>query len=261
MADELSADPRKQKILFVGNSLTELGIRPGVVARMVGPDVRVEVATMDDTTIMQWTQIVNRVIFSKNTHVDSIVLPFTPTHLSDGPVNQAERLGWFLAEWSDLPFLFRHITRSLADRVDLILGRSSLAYAMRMAIRNRVMGLLVPQFKATGSKISRFVRRRHEVPSETKTFETLALLARLLRERQIKLKVVAMPVPYAYDFQPGLEEACAKSGVQLIDGRGALPAQRALYLDDYHLSVKGAHAFSLWLGAELGRKTRQLTGQ
>jgi hypothetical protein len=244
-------------LLFLGNSLTNNGIDPAVFQARL-PDLKtriVEKIVPDASSLSDWYCIVSNNIASLDHPPRVLVVGFAWLQLSDQyPVN-ASRLGGFFCSVTDTSALSAMGLTNHTQVLDFLAGAGSQVYLNREAIRNRLLDVLVPNFRSVTQEMNANPGLTRKQPNTqapiVHSHSTLIRFSRMAQETGIKLVLVAMPVKDEYQLNPDLVETVKKHQIAFLDMRHTPGLENNMYLDPIHLNEVGRHRFSLALANAL----------
>lgn len=272
------------RVAFVGNSATDEGVDldvlvPGLTA--LGVKVSAGKFVADASRVDTWHFLLKDTFYDRGNSIDTAVITFYEDDLLDGNRIEIGRLAHFFTSVPDWPSVFTIDLRTFDERSEFVLSSLSAAIAVRGRLKERVLGALVPGYKAflrdvNQANLLQQQAREAALPpqstgahdpgshplspedpapgDERASLRKTRALARLLavaREEGVKLVFVAYPVPAAfegppYPLYPEMTALLAASGARLVDARDprALGLTPRHYADDVHLTPEGARVYS-----------------
>lgn len=243
-------------VVFFGNSLTRAGVDLGVMASGLAPAgvERGGVAAVypDDTTILDWIYVYEHYLARPDLEPDLLVLGFAVWHLQDADVQatQTLRLGRHFTSWASLGTLFSQDVHRSEERLNVILAKTSRAFANRERISRRVLAAL-PGYQASAARINDVLRRAEETDETDETVEpTYRQVERFLRSAAAggtRVVVVAMPTRTRYDLDPRLPDVVEENGAVFVDARDVPGLEPARFRDALHLDEAGAAIYSAYV--------------
>ncbi len=246
------------RVLFLGNSLTRLGVNLDVVdaglEELGSSGASLHAIYPDDTTVLDWLYLFEDAVVRAGAAPELLVIGFSHSHLADAPVRPAQtyRLGRFFTAWQDVPRLFVNDVTELDDRVSVVASKLSAAFADRERLSSRFLDLL-PGYRNSSRQINDVLGGQGVAPKSgaTATFDRLARLASVATEAGSRVVFVAMPTRSGYEVAPDLLRAVAVAGANIIDLRQVPGLESEHFLDSLHLGSAGAELYSEALVAEL----------
>lgn len=248
-------------VLFLGNSLTNNAIDPLSFRKPYGilhgraPDV-VEKITPDGTSLSDWYCIYRNFIAGQKTEPQVVVMGFAWAQLSDQyPIDPA-RLGGFFCSTGDIA----ELSSTGLSRHDNVLvfmaGAISHVYLNREAIRNRVLDMLIPNYRTVVQSLNNrpgMQPNGNAMPAQKAnyTYDTLRRFSRLVEQSGARLVVVAMPVQESYPIDRNLITLANEEKITLLDLRDHPQLDHTMFADAIHLNDQGRQRFSQSLASEL----------
>lgn len=250
------------RVLFLGNSLTRDGVDNQIIKQGAQPSADVSLSIEgiypDDTTICDWYYIYQTYLSKPQVVPEHVVLGFVLKQLEDGAPLHMGRLGGYFAKWSGIKEAFEKDIPGVGDRIHFTLSTVSSLFANQERIRERLLDLLVPQYRSSAQVLNRTVRQLSEQqgPKTASSYDRLRRFIRMVHHSGSKLIFVAMPLPNPYPIAAALEAVIREEGATLVDMRTAAALPLDAFPDRYHLSDKGAKLYSTALASTL--KSRRL---
>lgn len=244
VALELS-NSREYKVLFLGNSLTRVGVDESVVSAEFakrGRKARVARVYLDDTTINTW-QYVFRQHFAKECRPDLLVVGFVDRQLEDLPADY-RRLGGIAVNLRMLWEMSTVDAKDLDRRVELVLGYTFFSFSNAERVRHRVLDALVPGYRIISRTLNESAVRHRNSSVTGKSYFHLLRLMNAARENHVEVVLAAMPLPAQYSLEPELNSIIAAGEATLIDARKVEGLRPQMFFDGFHLDRKGAALFS-----------------
>jgi hypothetical protein len=242
-------------LLLLGNSLTNNGLLPP--AQVAGAPLRAAKVTPDATALWDWRCIVEHQVLSDPARrLDVVAVGFAWNQLSDQTRGDASRLGAFFCGWGDV---VRPSAIGLTHEQvgEFVAARASRTYAIRDALRNALLGRLIPGYQAhtqeANARAGDGAAAAAPQQARSRTYGALAALADRLEARGARLVVIAMPVTAAYEIDPGLLALAQRGEVTLLDYRHVYGIGPGDFLDSMHLAPSGREVLSARLAADLER--------
>lgn len=252
VVEEMATTNREGQIVFVGNSLINEAVDPVVIEKTLQEKFLVSVITPDGTSLWDWYFIIKNLFNEKDIAPDYIIVGFAWELLSTRFAAEPERLGAYFAELNDLPELFRFGMKDFSQICRFFLGKASHLFVNREAVRNKIMGSLIPGYK-------QYVRQANDTAPQEQTAVRLSgrnddyLLLRSLinvaESHATQLIFIAMPVQAHYSVDTTLIRDVLQDA--FLDYREILPSSSSMYKDDIHLNASGKSYFSTELSTFL----------
>lgn len=248
-------------VLFLGNSLTNNAIDPHSFKQPYGilqgqaPDI-VEKITPDGTSLSDWYCIYRNFIADQKAAPKVVVMGFAWAQLSDQyPIDPA-RLGGFFCSTEDIPDLSSTGLSRHDNVLVFMAGAISHVYLNREAIRNRVLDMLVPNYRTVVQTLNNRPDAQpngNTMPAQQMnyTYDTLRHFSRLVAESGARLVVVAMPVQESYPIDRNLLTLAHEQQITLVDLRDHPQLDRTMFADPIHLNDLGRKRFSAFLASAL----------
>lgn len=268
----IEAAGREFDVVFVGSSMTQIGIDPESFSEESGVTAYNAAFTNASTEALElWTlNIVEPLI-----HPDTVVLGLSSRELNDRGVGLRDVSRLLL----ESPGYRRFTAPNLALRLEATMDRISQLFRLRRSLRRpemvakAILGRSQSAFGALGERSLRDLPyafpRAFAQEFETRQLNNFTMggemltalegLASSLRERGIKLVIVNMPVTRDYltlhpngneDYRSYLEmlkSFCELADVPLIDAYAAI-SDPSLFKDPVHLGPEGQELLSASLG-------------
>lgn len=237
------------KVALVGNSATEEAVDPSLLEAMLYRTTAVltsmDLFLADGSEVTTWRAMVNQYFWKRSTPPDLIVITFFGNSLDDTENIELGRLAQFFTDVTDWPDLFRTDLRGSTQRIEFLIGSAWATYAARDRIKQRILSLVVPDYR-TFEPMLHDLNRRYEQASMKKTREeavthrALESLLAQAREQRVKVFLVAFPMRESqYKVNPAILKIASSSGADFIDMRVLIELQPAHYRDDMHLNAAG----------------------
>ncbi len=239
----------KPSIAFVGNSITERGVDPAVIANDLG--VRADVFTADDSHLNTWTWIVRMLFWKQQRTPDVLVITFHAHSLEDGRSIELGRVAHFFTDPSDWSELFDSTVTTLGERAELVASSYWATYAVRDRIRERLLGL-APGYKQLVTFENKAMKVRESSTPRSPTWKTLVRFLELARAHHTRVVFVAFPAQVTYYLAPEAVQLIEQAGMKVLDLR-VMPelAAPTNYDDEIHLSASGRAIFTKRLAKAL----------
>jgi hypothetical protein len=245
------------RTLFLGNSLTRAGVDLKTIRQNV-PAANVEDYTLesiypDDTTIVDWYYVYRTFLVNRQIAPSLVVVGYALDHLGDHSVLHMGRLGGYFGGWSDLPEAFRNDIPGLGDRIQYLVSIVSRLFANQERIRDRLLDLVVPNYRASAQLLNRATQQvaERQQMRDQQTYRRLRRFIQLVQSNGTKLVFVAMPLPNSYPIPEPLRATVDAEGALLLDLRHIKGLAAGDFPDGYHLSPSGARIYSSALTGNL----------
>lgn len=255
------------QLAFIGNSATDEGLDlPLLEATMAagGRAVRADEFVADASRINTWHFLLKHTFFDRGLAATAAVITFYEDDLLDGNRVEVGRLAQFFTSLEDWPSVFALDLPDLETRADFVLSSASAAVAVRGRVKERMLSVLVPDYKGFSRTVNALnLRMQNEAapaassaaPAGTRALERLLAMA---RAHGARLVFVAYPLPSAFTAPPYALDArmtalIEAAGHPLIDARNPrdFDLRPEHYVDDVHLGSEGALRFTRGLALRL----------
>ncbi len=247
------------RVLFLGNSLTRLGVDLGTIRENLRAGdtrgVALERMYPDDTTISDWYYVYETFLVNRHMTPELVVVGFATNHLEDRAQLHVSRLGGYFGGLQALPEAFRNDIPGLEDRIQYLLSSVSRLFANRERIRDRLLDLILPHYRDTAQTLNRATLRlgQKRYDGHRPTYRRLQRFMQLVQSHGAKLALVAMPLASYYPIPDSLKSVIAAEDGLLIDLRHVAGLTLRDFPDRYHLSPAGAKIYSAALATNLLR--------
>lgn len=259
---EQVGQPVRRSLLLLGNSLTNNGVAPHVLAAEL-PGVALAKVTPDATGLWSWQCLLDHhVVEHPGVQFDTVVIGFAWNLLSDQTRANPSRLGGMYCEWSDLARAGQIGLRDSSDIGEFIAARLIRTYALRETLRNRLFQSTVPhyvEFTQANNASSPGAVANSAAPQQQYTYRTFSALVERLKAEGTRVIVVAMPIQQGYEVDPALRELSDRGVVELLDLRRTNGIDASHYLDGIHLDSTGQQILSRALAEGLAAELRSPT--
>lgn len=247
------------RVLFLGNSLTRVGVEPDRFTAAVsaaGVDgVSAAVVHQSDSRIVEWYRMFDRYYAKEGVVPDAVVLGYAHAQIQDTPLRSEEiqRLGLYYTSVSDIEDVFEHDLTGFDERAEFLLSKVSVSYAFRDKVARGVGRALIPGYNRALLWLNRkqrqeLVRASGGTASE---YSRLERFIRKAREQGTEVAVVAMPLDGQEVTVEAASAATERAGGTFLDAQGVEVFTDGDFADDVHLSPEGAAKYSDYIGAEL----------
>jgi hypothetical protein len=242
---------KEGQIVFVGNSLIKEAVDPVYIEKALQEKYHISTITPDGTSIWDWYYIIKNQLFEKDTAPDYIIIGFAWELLSTRFEAQPERLGAYFAGVGDLLELYQFGMKDFSEICRFFLGKTSHLFVNREAVRNKVLGSLIPGYKLYVRQANATAPREQAPATRNNSidYQILHSLLNLAEAHSTRLIFIAMPVQAHYSVATTLSDDIL--GDAFLDFREILPDAASMYKDDIHLNSTGKSYFSAKLSAFL----------
>lgn len=270
------SDPKHasdHRILFLGNSLTRDGVNVDAVTEELTSSTQsdgkasvfVRKAAADGTGIVEWFYAFRNQFLEAGHAPDIVVLGFEGPgggHISDARKFDPSALGYLFSGLDDIPEVMQHDLTNFGQRGDYLLGLFSAAYANRGRVQQRVLDSIIPGYRETSERINLGIDDHQPKPSTDApeaSFSRLERFVDLAEAHGVRVVLVAIPVPDAYEIEPGLIDFAAMRNVPLIDARHVDGIDDSMFPDGLHMNATAAKRFSRFVANQLACQTARPT--
>jgi len=243
-----------RRLLFLGNSLTRLGVDLALVRHLFqrdGMSVVCDKVNPDDTTIPDWYYAFER-YFEGSSAPDDLVVGYVLNQLSDSSTVHPERIAAYFGGWRAASEVFAYDLPGFDDRVEYVLASTLVMFSEKERIRNRVLSLVVPDYRVSAQRLNQL----ESVSSHTVggTYLRLERLLKLCAARRVRMSVIAMPLPSLYEIDRSLVTTLESHGALFLDMRNVPGISPDSFPDGYHLGPQAAEVYSRQLVLNLERE-------
>lgn len=243
-------------LIFLGNSLTNNAVNAHHLESLDKSNNGISVfkITPDGTAITDWYCIYSQNFPKSEKESSLVVIGFAWSQLSDQfPINPT-RLGSFFCGIKDTQALEATGLTGHQQFLRFLAGSTSHVYANREAIRNRVLDMVIPNYKEMTQELNQPLQA--PVNSDNKqqhstTYSSFTNLAKTILNSNRHLLVMAMPVVEEYEIDPNLLSILSTLEVPLLDLRKIEKIDKNKFLDPIHLNDEGSKIFSEALAKDL----------
>ncbi len=240
-------------ILFLGNSLTRLGVTlddaRGEFAKAGDSPVRLYKVNPSDTVIADWYYLVKTQFIEPHQVPSAVVVGFAGPQLEDGENVRSTRLALY-SNFRDVPEIFHYDIRDFGSRVDYLCSRASRCFAYREKIRTIILGAL-PGYREAANTVNESTRRARPDVSLSPKYECLGRFLAMCRNAGIVTILAAMPTSTGYDVPPNLRAVIDRNGAILADLRNVSGIGSGSFTDGYHMGPQAAAIYSRALARRL----------
>ncbi len=251
------------KLVFLGNSMIHDGVDLDVfneeASKAGGTRVRAIKVNPDGTTIAEWYYLFKKQFIWTGRVPDVLVVGFEDDYASDSRPASAVHLGSMDVSIEDVPEAMRDEVRSFDERVKFILSWLLLSYANNESIHRRALDMVVPNYRE-GRLKQRDLNEPPEsddAPALDYSYSRLMKFIQVLKENDIKMILVAMPVKQDYRLDDELENILEREGITLIDMREYNGLDDDMFKDGQHLNEEGARLFTSVLSRKLMKEIKE----
>jgi hypothetical protein len=233
-------------LLFLGNSLSNNGIDATVLGS--GLDAQginfpiIEKIVPDATTIWSWSCILRNRIYTLENKPDTIFMGFAWNQLADQSRLLPTQLGGFFCSYSDLMHISEQTTMSSGQIGEFLTASTFRLFTHREAIRNKVLGILIPHYFDATQMINRRLRTSNGTENrQILTYNELNLVIDQLQSLDKDIVLIALPVRNTlYEIDPELLTTVENKEITLLDYRNLDLKTDEHYLDEMHLNRDGS---------------------
>jgi hypothetical protein len=254
-AAELSDQP-SPRILFLGNSLTKLGVNVDSF-RAAFTDHALQAPACakvhpDDTTIQHWYYVFERHFSSRNTAPECVIFTFCYDHLSDQVEPRDRRLAKTIQGPAQLTDVLLKDMTSIDRRVGFLMAYLLRAVSDQSELKNAVLNRLIPHYSKETQRLNS-VRRKYEEAKVSQedapqpaafTYRRLERLIELLRQSGSHGVFCLMPLPSEQSLDPELVRTIESGGMTFLDLRELICQTEGHYPDGYHMDSVAADIYS-----------------
>ncbi|MFG0336296.1 MAG: hypothetical protein ACF8TS_23300, partial [Maioricimonas sp. JB049] len=250
------ADPDEARVLFLGNSLTRLGVDQQVFEQFAEADGwKIHTAKMnpDNTALAEWYYAYGNFFADPERAPDVLIVGFEGGHLRDHPSRHPARLAHYYCDANDWQDLRQFDLFGFEDAAGFWLARWSAMYSNRDRIERRLLDELIPGYR-DGMQI---VNERQTADAEAAalqsrpTYRRLREFIAMARAHDVRVILAAMPIAERYELDPELLEAIDGTGVDLVDCRTVPGIVPDMFPDGIHMTPEAAERYSRYLAGAL----------
>ncbi len=262
---QTSANPGQPLLAAVGSSLIDRGIDSVVLTAALTPagdtPLVVKLAP-DNSTIWDWTCVVETHLISRTPPADRVIIGFAWDQLSDVATLNLRRNFNNLCPPAKLAY-FSQFSPSVETEtwLDVAAVTTSKLFTHREPIRQKIFSRIIPHYEAETQQLNERNNARQTAPVASNTAGATAVhyraAAALLGELGgvgTSAVLVAMPVQAPYQIDRAICDILGPNDL-FLDLRTAVPPDPALYRDAIHLNDEGARRLSTVLAAQLAGKS------
>ncbi|MDI1312634.1 hypothetical protein [Prosthecobacter sp.] len=253
------------RVLFVGNSITQAGVDPALFtaeARRHGADPQLSLYTAypDSSHAAIWDYLLDRYFIEPGHLPEDVVIVTGRVHLLDAPANQAQ-LGAYYVSLTDVPYYLRNDASSADSVIEFMLGKAFSVMTLRTRVSPRLFNVLLPYYQENWFILNRAAMKGALVAKPAPQSEAptthLRHLVQSLKQRGVRLTVVAAPMPHPYVMHHSVVKALAQEQIDILD-LNPIPGLTAdHFADEDHLNKLGKDIFTRALSAALPNHWRK----
>lgn len=239
-------ESNSKNILFMGNSLIGDGIDPlyfqSELAKKGMMDVGVHKIVPDGTNLLDWYYILKNNLFPKKIVPDLIFIGYAWNQLEDNHAIDHIRLGAHFCNLKDFPELTELGLDNFGAQSEFIFAHASSIFAHRSTIRNRILDILIPSYRAETRRINDFGNLQQNFPQQPlskKSYLRLRKFVNLLHELYTRVIFIAMPILEEYDVDPEIAGLLKNENMYFLDCRFIPDLDRKYFVDHMHLGAEG----------------------
>jgi hypothetical protein len=248
-----SAAPR---LLFLGNSLTRLGIRAdSFTEELEKRNLRVggmAKVTPDSSIVAQWYSLYDG-YFSKEvteSPPNCVVVTFVNEYLSDQAPSRHRHSALVVRGPKQIWDVLRHDIHSFDEGADFVVACFSKSVAHQESIKDRLLAAAVPSYKEEKQRLNRL--RRASVVTARKTgdekfkytYANLRRFMQLMRESGSHAVFCYIPIPGTPILDEQLPREIEQGSMTFIDFRALYERTQGHYPDNYHMDSFAADIYS-----------------
>jgi hypothetical protein len=236
------------KVLILGNSLAREGLDREVLQRglevQTGRPVVLAAMHPDGSRVEEWLYGYRRYFDQAGARPDLVLLCSGRAHLLDG-LRDLDAVAAFHVSWRDLPGFIRDQKLGVDAICQVVAARSSALFAHRRRVQPLLFYHWMPRYESTVNLIqaSRQGEARQSAAAE-ETVHAFAALLETCRAAKVRVALLPVPLPEAYELPAAVVEAAKAGGAVTLGPPPHLPVAR--FPDGYHLDAEGA---ALWTSA------------
>ena len=272
------------RIAVLGNSAAEEGIDEALLEQSLtaslGRPVQVGMFLADGSEIVTWHAMANRYFWSRDAAPDVVLVNWFDS-LADRPSFEYVRIGSFFASPAEWGYYLREQLHTLPERMEFLLSSVWATYGARDRIRDRVLGMLVPDYEgllaathaspvpagdaageagpggAGAGEAGSGEVAAARLGSNVARYTALMRLADAARAHDASVLLVAFPLrTQRYSIDPVVEAMHARGELGIVDLRATADLSPASYRDGIHLLAPGRLIYTRALAAALDAPLR-----
>ncbi|MBW9265595.1 MAG: hypothetical protein K1563_18210 [Candidatus Thiodiazotropha sp. (ex. Lucinisca nassula)] len=233
-------------LLVLGNSLTNNGIdasllKSGLEAQGLAYPT-VEKMVPDATTIWSWSCILRNRIYDLKNKPNTVFIGFAWNQLADQSRLLPTRLGGYFCSYKDLIHITKQTTMDSAEIGEFLTASTFRLFTHREAIRNKMLGILIPHYMSATQEINRRMRNAgNSASGPDLTYRELSQVIEKMESYNKHVVLMAMPIrENTYELDPELLNLVKSEGISLLDYRSLDFITDNLFLDEMHLNENGS---------------------
>jgi hypothetical protein len=249
-----NADANSTRVLFVGNSLVREGILPEVLQQAVSDELQractVERIHPDNTALAEWFYAIDRFVLEQGNYPDLILIGFQGSHLRDAPSRHAARLHRYYCGWGQVDSLARYDLHHFESWCHFEIDGSFAALANRERVERKVLDKWIPHYR-TGIQTLNGWQNHVQSQQSQPTYDRLRELVERVRNKDIPLILVEMPVAKPEPLDSELISLCNELSVTLVDFHDLPALPEGSFPDGLHMNRAAAEIVSRSLATKL----------
>ncbi len=253
---EAAKDPHN-RIVLVGNSMTERGIDPATLAEarpdLSGATSLPAVLSMDSSDLWYWSCMV-RALPDAFPRPKFLVIGYGWNDLSDQASLETGKTFGLVCPVRMIAEIAEHAGAGLEEHLQALTAKGSWTYALHADLRHRLLGPVIPRYESQTNRLNEARRSTQNQGVGSRPVFTYRALDRILADAQSKgynPVIVAMPVKGRYEIDPALGQTVAASGGIFLDLRNAPGLDAGSFDDPIHLSKSGSRILTAELAHRL----------
>jgi len=250
------AAPDELRVLFLGNSLTRLGVDQDVFKQSAEVDGRkIHTAKMnpDNTALAEWYYAFGNFFADPQRAPDVLIVGFEGGHLRDHPSRHPARLAHYYCDANDWQDLRQFDLHGFEDAAGYWLARWSAMYSNRDRVERRLLDELIPGYRDGMQIVNQ--RQSAEADQQTAiqrpTYHRLREFIARAREHGVRVILAAMPIADRYELDPELLDVVDETGIELVDCRDVPGIRPEMFPDGIHMTPEAAERYSRYLASVL----------
>ena len=243
-------------LVVVGNSLANNGIDVEVLSQS-HRDRRLHSENIiklipDGTNIWSWQCLLNSLFPAESRGPNTVVIPYAWNQLSDQSRLMPDQLGALFCSIRDFTQIRKYKDLTISSTGEFLAAKVLRVFSHRETIRNRTLSKVIPRYESVTQLLN---QQSSDIIGDLPihhTYSALEQLINMLRQRQSRLVVVAMPLrDYHYEIDGALTRTLKLHNVQLLDYRLIDGLSEDMFLDSMHLGEVGATIVSARLANDI----------
>lgn len=266
LAQQLRSRP-SPRVLFLGNSLTKMGIRLdsfedhlGQHGLRVGGVCKIR---PDDTTLRHWHYIFQRHFdgCDCSQSPDYVIITFVFDHLSDQVKSRFRRLAFNVQGRQQVFDVLRNDVDSLENGVYFLAAHFLESVYHQPSIKHGILKRVVPHYESETQRLNSVFRSYREAKSHGKepnavkadSYEHLREFIALLRKNGCHAMFCLMPLPNEQSLDPRLVNVIDSHQMTFLDLRNLASQTKGHYPDGYHMDSEAADIYSRAVAVALSK--------